>query len=262
MQSYVGQGMIAGTKVAVSMLMGSVIGWGILGPYAVSQSWVSRNGDTDDWQQSEAGWVLWVSLSIMLGESITSLVIILLRTLLHLIWSTKSRGEDTSRGTGDETLDGTISGTLMGSDSPHTEMSGLRHDLDQPLLPDSLTLELDDDDDVENENEDDIPTAIWMMGLLASCLFCVFTFSSMTKLEVMWYECFVALLFALLISLLSVRALGETDFNPVSGVGKGMYRLYFMIGCHSLSLYICTLCVIGCSVADLFCVNFKGQCGG
>lgn len=35
-----------------------------------------------------------------------------------------------------------------------------------------------------------------------------------------WYEPAVAVVVALLVALLAVRALGETDLNPVSGVGK------------------------------------------
>jgi OPT family oligopeptide transporter len=35
-----------------------------------------------------------------------------------------------------------------------------------------------------------------------------------------FYEPLIAVLFALLVSVLAVRALGETDLNPVSGVGK------------------------------------------
>ena len=202
--------MIAGTKVALSMLLGCVIGWGILGPYAVSQSWVFRNGDTDDWQQSEAGWVLWISLSIMLGESLTSLVIVLLRQLHSVM---KSPSNSQSQGGADMTVD--VARNI--TDSPHTEMSDLRRDLDAPLLPhDSFQPDLSSDDG------DDIPSAIWMVGLAASCILCVFSFSAVTKLELVWYEAALALIFALLISVLSVRALGETDFNPVSGVGKGM----------------------------------------
>jgi hypothetical protein len=39
-------------------------------------------------------------------------------------------------------------------------------------------------------------------------------------LDMPWYEPLVAVLVALLVALLAVRALGQTDLNPVSGVGK------------------------------------------
>jgi uncharacterized oligopeptide transporter (OPT) family protein len=37
--SYVGQGMIMGTKTGVSMLLGCILAWGVLGPIAVAKKW-------------------------------------------------------------------------------------------------------------------------------------------------------------------------------------------------------------------------------
>ena len=46
-------------------------GFGILGPYARARGWAP--GAITDWQTGATGWILWVSLAIMLGDSITSL---------------------------------------------------------------------------------------------------------------------------------------------------------------------------------------------
>lgn len=43
------------------------------------------------------------------------------------------------------------------------------------------------------------------------------------------YEPFVAVIIALLVSTLAVRALGETDLNPVSGVGKLSQILFAVV---------------------------------
>ncbi len=43
------------------------------------------------------------------------------------------------------------------------------------------------------------------------------------------YEPFLAVLLALFVSILAVRALGETDLNPVSGVGKVSQILFAVI---------------------------------
>lgn len=115
---YVGQGMIMGPKTAVSMLAGAVAGemgssrggvgssngihkrllhtypthksqspalagYGILGPVARARGWAP--GPITDWQTGAAGWVLWVSLAIMLGDSVTSLSWLMV-TSLHKQW--------------------------------------------------------------------------------------------------------------------------------------------------------------------------------
>jgi hypothetical protein len=46
-------------------------GYAALGPYARSQGWAP--GPVADWQDGAAGWILWISLAIMLGDSLTSL---------------------------------------------------------------------------------------------------------------------------------------------------------------------------------------------
>jgi len=49
-------------------------GFGVLGPYARAQGWAP--GPINDWQTGAAGWVLWISLAVMLGDSITSLALL------------------------------------------------------------------------------------------------------------------------------------------------------------------------------------------
>jgi uncharacterized oligopeptide transporter (OPT) family protein len=63
-----------------------------------------------------------------------------------------------------------------------------------------------------------VPTAWWTCGLALSAALCVAVLSGM--LAVPWYQPLIALLLAGPVSLVAVRALGETDLNPVSGVGK------------------------------------------
>lgn len=63
-----------------------------------------------------------------------------------------------------------------------------------------------------------VPASWWGTGLALSCALCVATSSSVFGLPV--YETLVAVVLALLVAVLAVRALGETDLNPVSGVGK------------------------------------------
>ena len=49
-------------------------GYAALGPYARGQGWAP--GPISDWQEGAAGWILWISLAIMLGDSLTSLALL------------------------------------------------------------------------------------------------------------------------------------------------------------------------------------------
>ena len=86
--SYVGQGMIMGIRSGWSMCFGMVIGWAFLGPMAVCLGWAST--DMSDWETSGRGymqevrvvlsktrWILWISLAIMMGDTVMSLLILI-----------------------------------------------------------------------------------------------------------------------------------------------------------------------------------------
>lgn len=75
----------------------------------------------------------------------------------------------------------------------------------------------DDDENYESEIGR-IPNWWWMGGLAASAVFCTAVLSPMLHLP--WFHPVAALILALLVAVLAVRALGQTDLNPVSGVGK------------------------------------------
>lgn len=66
--------------------------------------------------------------------------------------------------------------------------------------------------------EQRIPTAWWVIGLGASGLFCTALLTPMLELPIR--DPLAAVGLALLVAVLAVRALGQTDLNPVSGVGK------------------------------------------
>lgn len=69
--SYVGQGMIMGLRPALSMGVGALLAWGILAPLAMRMGWAP--GPVSSWTDGAKGWVVWVSLGIMLGESVVTL---------------------------------------------------------------------------------------------------------------------------------------------------------------------------------------------
>ena len=309
--SYVGQGMIAGIRIGASMMCGAIIGWGILGPTAVNNNWVERDSDTDEWTNSESAWVILLSLSIMLGESITSLLFTLIRWIYLTVTSSNSDnktdvdGDKTSRNIknstfashqarynyvqlpGDETASemqiqsgsgGLMSlqafveklkscnvGSRIGSDDPNTntdidmdsldieyirgkyiawmneisENSQTSKEFSQFTYTNSnrgysnmnsnsnslayesfLILYLRDKQIEYSSIHGTIPKTLWIPGMIISGIICILILNSLTKFQLTWYQVLFSLFLASFVSLLSVRALGETDFNPVDGVGK------------------------------------------
>lgn len=63
-----------------------------------------------------------------------------------------------------------------------------------------------------------IGTYWWVGGLVLSAAFCTAVMTPLLHMRV--YEPLAAVVLALLVAVLAVRALGQTDLNPVSGVGK------------------------------------------
>lgn len=100
-------------------------------------------------------------------------------------------------------------------------MSEAHHGFQRPLnLACSVGrthLDMEDDQDHDSAAQR-IPTAWWVGGLLVSGAFCTALLTPMLNLPVI--DPLAAVGLALLVAVLAVRALGQTDLNPVSGVGK------------------------------------------
>eukprot|EP00891_Asterochloris_glomerata_P000998 jgi/Astpho2/998/fgenesh1_pg.00016_%23_158_t len=166
---YVGQGMIMGPRTAFSMLGGAIAGYGILGPFARRKGWAP--GSIGDWKSGATGWILWVSLAIMLGDSLTSLALLLGQSALQELRKRRSPSNP----------------------APDDEVS-------------------------YSSEEAAIPRWSWIGGIVAAAAFCTAVLAPM--LHMPFWEPLVAIVLALLVAVLAVRALGETDLNPVSGVSK------------------------------------------
>jgi hypothetical protein len=63
-------------------------GYGILGPYARAKGWAP--GEIMDWKTGATGWILWVSLAIMLGDSLTSLSLLVITSTKCSKYATNS----------------------------------------------------------------------------------------------------------------------------------------------------------------------------
>lgn len=63
-----------GPKVTMSMLGGAVLAFGVLGPWAVSQGLAPDHMGGNDGSKA---WLTWISLAIMIADSLTSLAILI-----------------------------------------------------------------------------------------------------------------------------------------------------------------------------------------
>ncbi|ODQ50021.1 OPT superfamily oligopeptide transporter [Saitoella complicata NRRL Y-17804] len=170
--AYVGQGMIMGLPTTLSMLLGAIIGWGFLSPLSKSQGWAP--GPVDDWVEGSKGWLLWVSLAIMLSDAMISLLVVIVRAF--------------------------------------AAFTGRNNEPDPDAPPEEL-----------------VSTNTIVIGLFGSSVLCIVAIKLVFGDIVPVYAIVAAILLALLLSVLGVRALGETDLNPVSGIGKISQLLFAFI---------------------------------
>lgn len=209
--AYFGQGIIMGLPTVSAMLFGAILGWAVLGPLSQRQGWAT--GPVDDWKTGAQGWILWVSLAIMVADTVISFLTITTISVHRMasqggssrLWSLYNRFKTSFNS------DGQAYTTLNSTETDEHEES-----------PES-------DPDAVPKHTVSIPLAI--LGLVLSCIYCVvalkLTFLLPTRetlpsfhFQMPVLPIVAAVLLALLLAVLGVRALGETDLNPVSGIGK------------------------------------------
>lgn len=69
--AYFGYGFIIGPSTNAYTFIGAVIGWAILSPVAKHKGWAP--GPVDDWDKGSRGWILWVGIGLILGDSLIGL---------------------------------------------------------------------------------------------------------------------------------------------------------------------------------------------
>ncbi|PWW74581.1 OPT superfamily oligopeptide transporter [Tuber magnatum] len=213
--AYVGQGMIMGTSTTLHMLLGAIIGWGILSPLARYNEWAP--GPVSDWTTGSRGWIIWVSLGIMLSDSVISLGGLILEPIIRSLWHKESGSGGYERLVG-----GGGGGNEYGEEGEAWGLFRRRNSGRSGIS------EQDDESfgaDVPEEHL--VPMKTVVIGLLASGLLCVVAMKVVFSM-VPLYSTILAFLLALILSVMGVRALGQTDLNPVSGISK-LTQLFFAL---------------------------------
>ena len=259
--SYVGQGIIMGPRSALSMLGGALAAWALLGPLAVWRGWVAsvpyegperawcatprvEAAAVDSWEGGAQGWTLWVAMGLMLGEAVTSFGIILALQLRPAAPTQRGRrGEPALSGSNlpreMTTLPSTLPCAAAARQADRADVDSVEADWH---LPDRASDESSSADADEPTLEgargardrlevappsELVPTAWWVGGLVLSVALCVAVLSPLFRIPA--WQIGTSALLACLIAVLAVRALGQTDLNPVSAVGKLSQILFALL---------------------------------
>jgi OPT family oligopeptide transporter len=165
-----------------------------------------------DWTNGSKGWIVWISLAIMLADSLVSLGWLLLRPLVSIAQLYYPTIKDTFQShTWRELLTLNITHkqryTQLNNGSTESPLTAIKRHLASDQEPDAPPEHL-------------ISNRTTIIGLIASLILCVvavhISFPSLIPLRLT----LLALVLALFLSIMGVRALGETDLNPVSGISK------------------------------------------
>ena len=159
--SLFGAGFLIGPRVVLSLVLGAIVAWGVLGPYTQQQGWAP--GDVMDYKTGPRGWILWPGVALMVSEALTS-VAMSWRSFLRVL-------------------------TVRGSTSA-----------------------------VQTPDQERIPNSWWIGGLLAGSMVTVYIASN--YFDIPWYLAILAVALSALLSAVATRSLGETDINPIGGMGK------------------------------------------
>ncbi len=237
--AYIGQGIIMGPATTLHMLLGAVVGWAILSPLAKSKGWAP--GPVGDWTSGSKGWIVWVSLAIMLADSVVSLgwlvtrpVILNAPQYLAVLRDHARRGNWREifryKFQGYTALDSGEQSTRLNltlTNSRNTRSQDLT-DRDGDPKQSQPSMEMNDTPDEDAPASHLISNTTVAISLFISILICVaaihLTFGSLIPL----YATLTSILLALILSVMGVRALGQTDLNPVSGISK-LTQLFFAL---------------------------------
>lgn len=227
--AYVGQGIIMGPATTLHMLLGAVIGWGVLSPMAKAKGWAP--GPVSDWETGSKGWIVWISLAIMLADSIVSLGWLVLRPLINFsrVYGPRFK-ESARRGTLKEDLRGLMNPKARGYSPVNLEEDGRDSpDYGAAGRNQSKTKLAANEPEPDAPPEHLIGWKVTSVGLVLSLIVCVgavhYTFANLIPLGLT----ILALFLALILSIMGVRALGETDLNPVSGISKITQLIFALV---------------------------------
>ena len=183
-----GAGILIGPRVAISLLLGAVLSWGVVAPFVEAQGWVDPE-KTMSYATGARGWILWPGVAIMVSDALTSLAMSW-RTILNTFTGTSATGEAAA-----------------------------------------------------DTSSDEIPNSWWIGGLAVASLGTVvssnYLFGIHPGLTIL------AVAMSSVLAAIAVRSTGETDINPIGGMGKVTQLVYGAIAPGSIPTNLMSAAVTG-----------------
>lgn len=216
--AYIGQGIIMGLSTVSYMLFGCVLGWAILAPIARHAGWVPSDASVDDWERGVHGWILWCSLSIMVVDSVVGFIVVTVKSIVKF-WLVDDKAALLADVWEDSFQSMLLEEERMINSRRNTETS----------KPHNTVKLVYSDQDHEVDSKHLVKYTTVISGLIFSSILCIVLVIYLFGVEIIpIYAMVSALVVALFLSILGIRALGETDLNPVSGIGK-LSQLIFAV---------------------------------
>jgi OPT family oligopeptide transporter len=203
--AYIGQGIIMGLPTVLYMLLGAILGWGILAPLSKYKGWAP--GEYNDYTDGAQGWILWISLSIMVSDSLVAFLVVAYKSIYDALNYWKKSNERNKY--------------LQLTEQLECERTALLPSDDTISLISTYSINVDSKYLVSNRT-------VWF-GVLLSSLICIISVKTVFGAIFPYYAIMIAVTLTFFFSVLGVRALGETDLNPVSGIGKLSQLIFALI---------------------------------
>ncbi len=212
---FVGSGIITGPVIPLHMLAGAVVGWAILSPVAKMRGWAP--GDVRDWEHGSRGWIMWVSLAALLADCLIKLSWLVIRPLvrssmIQSFLSTRLAGRDRS----ENSFAYSRLAPNLGQD--HEGETG---SLEERLRMNKTQAQIHSYRQTnmrKTVGEYHFRTLYALLFLVVlTCTVAVrYVFGDMISTPVT----IIAITVSLPLSIMGIRALAETDWNPMSGIGE------------------------------------------
>ncbi|KAK2051074.1 OPT superfamily oligopeptide transporter [Colletotrichum caudatum] len=78
---YLSIGLIVPPATTFWIVVGCLVGWGVLSPMATIRGWAP--GPVSDWDSGSRGWIMWIAVALILGDTAVTVSTMLLQTLRH-----------------------------------------------------------------------------------------------------------------------------------------------------------------------------------
>ena len=218
--AYIGQGIIMGLPTVSYMLFGAILGWAILAPLSKHEGWAP--GEIDNWVSGGQGWILWISLSVMISDSVVSFMVVTCKS----ISSGVNRAKEFNRRRNlhyERNVE--MQQSLLDEQS---ELDSYETGSDD-YMSESRASILITPGEVDVDPQHLVSSKVTLFGIIISSIICIIAVRLVFGSVVPYYATIIAIFLALFLSVMGVRALGETDLNPVSGIGKLSQLLFALI---------------------------------